>query len=242
VIEIFQRRAQAAPKTSTPIKRGAGFGGLSPLQWTMHLGAWIPLAILLVDAISGNLTINPIQDATQQMGRAAILLLSASLSITPLKILTGVRELQKLARPLGLYAFFYVVIHLTLYAGVDYGFDLSLLVPDAADKKYIFIGLAAFLILLALAVTSSRWSMKRLGKHWKQLHRLVYAAGVLAVLHYALAAKGDLFRLQGNILGPAIYLILVALLLIVRIPRVRKWIIVIRDQLRRLLLKNRNAV
>jgi methionine sulfoxide reductase heme-binding subunit len=202
----------------------------SALQVVAHLGAWIPLALLIWDWRTGNLTANPIQDATQRMGRAAILLLMVVLSVTPFQTLTGIRQVQKLARPLGLYAFFYALVHLFLYVGVDYGFDLSLLLPDIANKQYIYIGASAFLILIALAVTSFRWWMKRMGKRWKRLHRLVYAAGVLVVIHYSLAVKGDLLHLRGNIGWPVFYGVLVILLLGLRIPVVRRKVVIVRQR------------
>lgn len=214
----------------------------STLQLVVHLCAWIPLALLIADAQAGNLTINPIQDATQRMGRAAILLLVAALSITPVKTITGLRSVQRLARPLGLYAFCYALIHLFLYIGVDYSFDFSLLLPDLVNKPYIYIGIAAFLILCALALTSFRWWMKRLGKWWKHLHRLVYAAGLLVVIHYALAVKGDPLHLRGNIGWPVFYAVLLLFLLGVRVPQVRRRIISSREHLRHLLEERRNAV
>lgn len=194
------------------------------LYWAAHIAAWLPLLLLVKDGLTGNLSINPIQDATQRLGRGAILLLTAALAITPLETLTGWRALQKLARPIGLYAFAYAALHLLMFIGVDYGFDFSLLWLDIGDKQYIFLGLAAFLILLALAATSFRWWMKRLGKRWKMLHRLVYAAGLIAVLHYALAAKGDLGALQGAVLQPALYGIGITLLLLLRVPPIRRWV------------------
>ncbi len=209
-------------------KRRVGFLGLAWWQWAAHLLAWVPLALLAYAAATGGLTVNPIQDATQRMGRAAILLLTCALAVTPVQILTGLRQVQKLARPLGLYAFMYALIHLFLYTGVDYGFDLTLLIPDVIDKKFVYIGFSAFLILLALAATSFRWWMKRLGKRWKMLHRLVYAAGVLVVIHYAMAVKGDALRLRGNILLPILYGLVMALLLVLRIPQVRKWVVAVR--------------
>lgn len=214
----------------------------SLLQLTAHLCAWIPLALLIANAQAGNLSANPIQDATQRMGRAAILLLMAALSVTPVKTITGIRSVQKLARPLGLYAFFYALIHLFLYVGVDYGFDPSLLIPDLVNKPYIYIGIASFLILSALALTSFRWWMKRLGKRWKHLHRLVYAAGLLVVVHYALAVKGDLLHLRGNIGWPVFYGVLVLFLLGARIPPIRRRIISTREHLRHLIQEGRNAV
>ncbi len=233
---LFQQRFQRREVRIHPHE------SFAPFHLAVHLCAWLPLALLIADARAGNLSVNPIQDATQRMGRAAILLLMAALSVSPVKMVTGIRSLQKLARPLGLYAFFYALIHLFIYVGVDYGFDPSLLLPDLANKPYIYIGIAAFLILSALALTSFRWWMKRLGKRWKQLHRLVYGAGLLVVVHYALAVKGDLLHLRGNIGWPVFYGVLVLFLLGVRVPPVRRRIISTREHLRQLFAKGRNAV
>jgi sulfoxide reductase heme-binding subunit YedZ len=204
---------------------------IARLQLAAHLAAWVPLGLLALDALRGNLTANPIQYVTQHLGRDAILLLTAALAVSPLVTLTGVRSLQKLARPLGLYAFFYAALHLLSYVGVDYGFSLDLLVPDVSGKSYIWLGLVAFAILLGLAVTSFRWWMRRLRKGWKRLHRLVYLAGGLAVLHYGLAVKGDLFRLQGDVVKPVVYGLIVLFLLGLRIPPLRRWVIRTREKI-----------
>lgn len=205
ILTGFQQKMAHRGDTPRKAQKKAEARSFSFLQIAAHLCAWIPLALLIANAQAGNLSVNPIQDATQRMGRAATLLLMSALSVTPVKTLTGIRQVQKLARPLGLYAFFYALIHLFLYVGLDYGFDPALLLPDLVNKPYIYIGIASFLILSALALTSFRWWMKRLGKHWKLLHRLVYAAGLLVVVHYALAVKGDLLHLRGNIGWPVFY-------------------------------------
>jgi methionine sulfoxide reductase heme-binding subunit len=193
-----------------------------------HLIAWIPLAWLIFDWLTGQLSANPIQDATQRMGRAAILMLMASLAVTPVQLITGLRQVQPLARPFGLYAFFYALIHLGLYVGIDYGFDFALILPDAANKPYIYIGLAAFLVLLVLAITSFRWWMTFLGRRWKPLHRWVYLAGVLVIVHYALAVKGDFIHLRGNIGGPLLCAGLLLSFLAIRHPLVRKRVMKMR--------------
>lgn len=228
-LEQPMNRRRGAPEKT---QRHFRLGRVGRLNKVAHVLAWIPLAWLIYEMQTGHLTANPIQDATQRMGRAAILMLMAALAVTPVRLLTGVRQVQTLARPLGLYAFFYAVVHLLLYVGVDYGFDFSLILPDVVDKPYIYIGLAAFLILLALAVTSFRWWMKRLGKRWKQLHRLVYLAGVLVVIHYAMAVKGDILHLKGNVGMPLFYAGLVVFLLAVRHPGIRKSVIAGRERIR----------
>jgi sulfoxide reductase heme-binding subunit YedZ len=197
---------------------------LKPLPCLIHLGACLPLLLLGLDALTGKLTINPIQYITQHLGRDAILLLTAALAITPLVTLTGLRVLQKFSRPLGLYAFIYAALHLLMYVGVDYAFAFDLLWQDVQGKNYIILGFSAFLILSALAITSFRWWMKRLGKNWKKLHRLVYLAGLLVVVHYGLAVKGDLFRLQGDVVKPALYGLVILILLVLRLPFIRQTI------------------
>ena len=187
-----------------------------------HALALIPLARILFAALTGGLSINPIQDVEQRLGRAAIALLTAALAVTPAVTLSGWKKLGKLARPLGLYAFGYAFLHVAVFVGLDFGFAWPLLWQELLEKPFIWLGLSAFLILTALAVTSFRWWQHVLRKNWKRLHRLVYVAGLLAVLHYGLALKGDLFTLQGNVLIPALYGVGVLVLLAMRIPTVKR--------------------
>lgn len=182
----------------------------------------IPAVVTVIQALTGNLTANPIQAAIQRSGQTAIILLALSLSITPLKTLTGWLVISPLRKVFGLFAFYYATGHLILFTVFDYGLDFALLFASIPGKAYILVGLAVFLILLAMALTSNRWSKQRLGKNWKRLHRLVYLAGPLAGLHFAWALKGDLFRLSGNIFWPVVYVILISLLLLLRIPWIRQ--------------------
>lgn len=195
---------------------------LSPLQIIVHVGVWVPLIVLLVDFYTGNLSINPYQDAERRTGNIALVLLVLSLACTPINTLFRVPVVLKLSRPLGLYAYMVAVIHVFIFLGLDYGFDLRLIILDLADKAYILVGLAAFLLLSVLALTSFRWWMVRLGKKWKRLHRLVYAINLLVVLHFAWASKGDFFRLMGDILWPLAALAVVVVLLMLRIPIIRR--------------------
>ena len=187
-----------------------------------HALALLPLARILFAAFTGGLSVNPIQDVEQRLGRAAIALLTAALAVTPAVTLSGWRRLGKLGRPIGLYAFGYAFLHFLAFVWLDFGFNGPLLLRELREKPYILLGLFALLILTALAVTSFRWWQRKLGKAWKRLHRLVYAAGVLAVLHYGLALKGDFFRLQGNVLIPALYGVGILILLAMRIPAVKR--------------------
>jgi methionine sulfoxide reductase heme-binding subunit len=194
----------------------------TPLQIAVHIGALMPLAWLIRDYLAGSLTVNPIQAATQRTGDYAIVLLLLSLAVTPIITLTGYSRLQKVRRPLGLYAFVYASIHFFIFIGVDYGFNLDFLLADIAQKRFIFVGLAALLLMTPLAFTSYRYWQKRLGKNWKRLHRLAYLAAVLVVVHVAWAVKGDLLTLQGDIWKPLLAGTVLTLLLLARIPGVRR--------------------
>jgi sulfoxide reductase heme-binding subunit YedZ len=194
----------------------------TPWQIGVHIGAWLPLLVLLFDAATGRLTVNPIQAATQRTGLTALSLLALSLACTPAAVGLGWKEARRLSRPLGLYAFLYAVMHLTIFVWIDYGLDLALLGRALLEKRFIWVGLAAFVILTALAATSFRPAMKRLGKNWKRLHRLVYLAAPLVLLHYAWALKGNLSSLQGNLTGPLLFAAGIGLLLILRLPAVKR--------------------
>jgi len=202
----------------------------TPLQIIMHIYAWSALARLLFDYFLGNLSINPIQDLEQRTGRAAITLLVLSLMCTPLNTLFGWKELLKRRRALGLYSFMYVSIHVLIYLDLDYGLAWSLIIQNIVEKPYIIFGVITFLLLTPLAITSFDIWKKRLKKNWKRLHQMVYFIAPLAVLHFALSKKGDIFQLQGDIVRPLIYGLVVLILLILRIPRIRKFFASLRNQ------------
>ena len=191
------------------------------IRWAVHLAAWMPLVVLIIDAVNNSLTFNPIQAATQRTGDTAIILLGLSLTCTPLSTYAGWKDAIKLRRALGLYAFLYAAIHFILFAIVDFGLQLDLIVREFVEKRYLWVGLPAFIILVALAATSFRWAMKRLGKRWKVLHRLIYLAAVLVVLHLAFVIKGDFFTLSGDVWKPLLAAIAIGGLLIVRFPPIR---------------------
>jgi len=202
----------------------------TPLQIIMHIYAWSALARLLFDYFLGNLSINPIQDLEQRTGRAAITLLVLSLMCTPLNTLFGWKELLKRRRALGLYSFMYVSIHVLIYLDLDYGLAWNLIIQNIVEKPYIIFGVITFLLLTPLAITSFDIWKKRLKKNWKRLHQMVYFIAPLAVLHFALSKKGDIFQLQGDIVRPLIYGLVVLILLILRIPRIRKFFASLRNQ------------
>ncbi len=184
-------------------------------QLTVHLAALTPLALLIVAWQTDSLTVNPIQEATFRTGKAALVLLVASLACTPANTVFGFRPAIKARRALGLYAFLYALLHFGIFIGLDYGFDLRLVALELAEKRYVLVGLATLSILLPLAVTSTKGWQRRLGKGWKKLHRWVYLAGGLAIVHYTWVQKADIRQplLWGAILG---------LLLLLRTPAVRR--------------------
>jgi sulfoxide reductase heme-binding subunit YedZ len=207
------------------------FKRYTPLQIAMHIYAWSALAHILVDFLTGNISVNPIQDLEQRTGRHAITLLVLSLACTPLNTLFKWPELIKRRRALGLYAFLYATIHVLIFVDLDYGLAWSLILQTIFEKPYIIVGVIVFLMLIPLAFTSfDVWKM-RLKKNWKRLHQMIYLIAPLAVLHYAWGKKGDFFALQGEIIRPLIYGVIVLLLLAIRIPQVRRTVASIRDRI-----------
>ena len=179
----------------------------------IHGGALWPLARILWDLALGQF-FDPVREITTRTGRASLTLLLLSLACTPLYILTGLAPFQRARRTLGLYAFLYVTLHFLTFAGWDYGFDLRLLWQAVFYQRYVIVGFAAGVILLALAITSTRGWQRRLGKWWKRLQRLVYLANVLAVLHFVWLLKEPRAALP--------YAAIVAALLLLRIPFVAR--------------------
>ena len=162
------------------------------LKRVLFAAALLPAAALAYNAYTGDLTANPVSYIEDYTGDWAIALLMASLAVTPLRRLTRWNEIIKVRRMLGLFAFFYAVLHvLTWFALVSF-FDLPTMIEDVSMRPFIMLGMGAFLILLALALTSTQGSIRRLGRRWRQLHSLVYAAGILAVIHFWMRVKADI--------------------------------------------------
>ncbi len=188
----------------------------APGLWILiHIAALLPLAVLVWDFTQGRLTANPIQEITLRTGTYSLILLVLSLACTPVNTMFGIKSVLPLRRPLGLYGFMYASLHTLNFIGLDYGFDLNLLREDVFGKGYIWVGFVALLALVPGAMTSTKGWMKRLGRNWERLHWLVYPAVLLAVLHFVLLVKADL-RI------PLLYGAVVVLLLVVRLPGVRK--------------------
>ena len=162
------------------------------LQVAVHVAALTPLALMIWDGLNGNLTVNPIQDITARTGKTALVLLVLSLACTPASSLLGVRMAIRWRRPLGVYAFVYALLHFLTFTVLDYGLDFGLLREAIFEKRFALVGFAAFVLLIPLAITSTQGSMRRLGKRWKKLHRLVYPAALLVVVHYVWLVKSDI--------------------------------------------------
>lgn len=171
----------------------------------------VPLGVLIGRGASGALGPNPVEAITHFTGDWTLRLLLVTLAVTPLRRLTGQAWLVRFRRMLGLFAFFYAVLHFTTYLWLDRYFDLGTIAEDVLKRPYITVGFAAFVLMVPLAITSTQGWIRRLGRRWKMLHRAVYAIGVLGVLHYLWLVKADL-------LEPAIYAIILAVLLGLRVP------------------------
>jgi len=203
----------------------------TPLQIAMHLYAWSTIARLLIEFATGTISVNPIQEMEQRTGRHAITLLVLSLACTPLNTLFGWRELLKRRRALGLYAFMYATVHVIIFVDLDYGLAWSLILRTVFDKPYILVGMTSFLLLIPIALTSFNIWKVRLGKNWKRLHQIVYFIAPLVILHYAMSKKGNILTLQGDVVRPFIYGLVLLLLLTFRIKPIRTFLASLRSRI-----------
>jgi sulfoxide reductase heme-binding subunit YedZ len=186
--------------------------GVASFKWqrlfkpVVFLAALAPFMYLLSGLLTAQLGPNPIDALTDQTGTLAIRMLLISLSLTPLRWVLKQTWPLRLRRMLGLFAFFYVCLHVSIYLILDQQLDLSLIWSDLAERPYIMAGTLAFLALIPLAITSTKKMVQRLGRSWLALHRGIYLAGAAAVVHYVWLAKGELIE-------PLIYLAILLLLL-----------------------------
>lgn len=203
---------------------------ITPLQFIVHLAGGVPAAQMLFALLADRLTANPIQRLEQLTGLTALTFLLLSLACTPAAALSGWQELTRRRKALGNYGFLYAALHVSIFIALDYGLNLNALLRDVGSKRYILLGAAAFLLLIPLASTSFNYWMKRLGKNWKRLHRLVYLISPLVVLHFFLAVKGNPLNLSGNISQPILYAAITSLLLLLRLPPLKKALIQLRTR------------
>ena len=190
------------------------------LQTATHMGALIPLALMIYDYFTDGLTVNPIQELTFRTGKTALVLLVLSLACTPVSSLFRFTQANKMRRPLGVYAFMYIALHLTIFIFDNFvwalGFTWDILKATILEKRYILVGFSAFLIFLPLALTSTKGWQKRLGKNWKRLHKWVYLADILVIIHYVWLVKADIRE-------PLAWGAGVVFLLALRIPIINRW-------------------
>ena len=187
------------------------------LKVVLFLLCLVPLGHLVLEtfAVAGmSLGANPIEELIHRLGKWGLRFLLLTLTVTPLRHLTGMGWLLRFRRMLGLFAFFYVLMHFLSYAGLDQRFDLPAIIEDVIERPYITIGMTALLLLIPLALTSTKAMMRRLGRRWQKLHRLVYAIAILGVWHFYWQVKQDT-------LEPIIYALILALLLGYRL--IRSW-------------------
>jgi methionine sulfoxide reductase heme-binding subunit len=194
------------------------------LRVAVHLGAFLPLLFLLWRFGFHELGANPIREAQLRLGFAAISLLLASLACTPLQIFTGYNQVLSWRGFLGRYALMYALLHFFNYIAVDYGFNFTFIRGDLFEKRYALVGLAAFVVLLAVGVMSLKRPNIKWLRSWNGLRWLVYLAAVLAVTHYIWQSKLDM-RL------PFIYAGVLFFLFLVRLPPIKRFIVFLRAAL-----------
>jgi len=161
-------------------------------KFVLFVNSVVPLVLLLWDVYRKQVGANPLEFVTRTTGMLTLVFLLITLAISPLRRITGLNWLIRFRRMLGLLAFFYGSLHLATYVAFDRFFHLTTIPSDIVKRPFIAIGMTAFLLMLPLAITSTDKMVKRLGgKRWARLHRIVYAAGVLGVLHYYMLVKSD---------------------------------------------------
>ncbi|MGE8641400.1 MAG: protein-methionine-sulfoxide reductase heme-binding subunit MsrQ [Achromobacter sp.] len=198
-----QPAATAAPRKASLSARAVG--RFKPVLFLLGLTPFLRWIWL---GFNNGLTANPVEFLTRSSGTWTLVCLMVTLAVTPLRRLTGQPALVRVRRMCGLFAFFYGSMHFMAWVWWDRGLDPAAMLQDIGERPFITVGFAAFVLMTALAATSTQWAMRRLGKRWQQLHRAIYAIGLLAVLHYwwHKAGKNDLGE-------PLLYASVLALLL-----------------------------
>ncbi|MBV7380305.1 protein-methionine-sulfoxide reductase heme-binding subunit MsrQ [Maritimibacter dapengensis] len=177
--------------------------------WPLYILAVIPPALLFYKGVVGTLGIDPVKEMEHQIGLYGLQVLIATMCVTPLRRFTGI-NLIKYRRALGLITFFYITCHLSVWLFLDVQI-WSQIWADIVKRPYITIGMGAFILMIPLAVTSNNWSIRKLRKNWTKLHKLIYPAVLLGGIHFLLLRKG----IQ---LEPLIYLTIIVVLLVLRLP------------------------
>jgi len=173
-------------------------------------GALVPLATIVARAATGSLGADPIAEGLNLLGLVALVFLVASLACTPLKSIFGWTWPIRIRKELGLLAFFYALLHVSTYTGLDQSFHIRAILADVWKRKFIFVGFVAFVLLVPLAATSTQAAVRRLGfVRWKRIHRLAYLAACLGTVHF-------LWRVKRDLREPLIYAAALGFLLLVR--------------------------
>src|ERR1700736_5091986 len=188
--------------------------GSPPLPWLkpgLFVGALAPLTVMVFEAIQGTMGANPVAEVENVLGLSALVLLVASLACTPARRVFGWTWPARVRRELGLFAFFYVALHFLTYLLIDQTLDWGRIVDDIVKRPFITVGFAALVLLIPLALTSTKASIRRLGfRRWQLLHQLAYVAGVLAVIHF-------IWRVKIDVSQPLVYAGILTVLLLIRL-------------------------
>ena len=180
-----------------------GTNWIVPAKVAVFLGGLYPLARIVLLGFTGGLGANPIEFITRSTGLWTLVFLCITLAVTPVRRLTGLNALLRFRRMLGLFAFFYVVLHFTTYVWFDKWFDVFAMLKDIVKRPFILVGFSAFVLLIPLAVTSPKAMVRKLGRRWQTLHMLIYPIVMLAILHFwwMKAGKHDLIlpKIYGSI-------------------------------------------
>ena len=173
-----------------------------------------PTLVLVWDSVTGGLSVNPIEDITHRTGDWALRFLLLTLAVSPFRWLSGWNGAIRYPRKFGLFTFWYASLHFSTYIVFDHFFDIQSITDDVIERKYVTAGFLAFILLLPLAVTSTQGWIRRLGKRWLVLHRLVYVAAVAGVVHFLWLVKLETSE-------PLIYAAVLSGLFTVRVVRLR---------------------
>ena len=183
---------------------------------SLFLLALIPLERLIWLATNDALGANPIEFVTRSTGTWSLVFLCITLAMTPLRLITGSGSWIRLRRMLGLFSFFYAVLHFSIWLWLDQNFDLGGMLKDVIHRPFIAMGFVSFVMLTILAITSNHWAQKRLGRRWVALHRMVYLIAVTVILHYWWHKAG-----KNDFQTVSIYAFILLLLLVCRVPIIK---------------------
>lgn len=211
---IKSSRGQASLRSAPTMRRrwtAAQVGRVKPLLFLLCL---LPFLRWFYLGYNDGLTANPVEFITRSSGFWTLAMLLLTLAVTPIRQLLDQPALVRVRRMLGLFAFFYVVLHLLTWVVLDRNMDISSMITDVLDRTFIFLGMAAFLLMLPLALTSTQGWMRRLGRNWTWLHKCIYAIGVLGIIHFWLMRAG-----KNDFSEPILYGTLLTILLLWRIAR-----------------------